>query len=112
MFLKKQIDTLFLPLGKYWMALFYMMVICFSFIALFIVIAIKFHKPMFFIVGPLLSMLPIILFRLKINSVAKKVTINFSQESIEITTSDTLSERFLYSEIKYFSVSKYASDHS
>lgn len=112
MFLKKQIDTLFLPLRKYWMVIFYMIVICLSILALSVFIGLKYHRDLLFIVGALLAITPFIFVRLKINLVAKKVTIYFSEESIEITTSDTLNERFIYSEIKYFSVSKYASDNS
>ena len=94
------------------MAIFYMIVICLSIAALFIFLGIKFHKSLLFIVGPVLSMLPIIFIRLKINLIAKNATINFSEEFIEITTPDILNKRFIYSEIKYFSVSKFASDNS
>jgi hypothetical protein len=49
---------------------------------------------------------------MKINLVAKKATIHFSREFIEITTLDTLNDKFIYSDIKYFSVSKIAVDYA
>lgn len=112
MFLKKQIDTLFLPLVKYWMIVLCVFLISLSILALSIFIGLKYHKDLSFIVGALFFMALLIFVRLKINLITKKATIIFSEEFIEITTSDTLNEKLIYSEIKYFSISKYASDHS
>ena len=112
MLIKKQIDTLLMPIFKYFLMLFYVLVTCFSIAAVFIFMGLKYHKPLLIILGPLLSMAPIILISLKKNLVAKKAIILFSEDSIEITMPDTLNERFIYSDIKYFSVSKYASDNS
>jgi len=109
---KKEIDTLMMPSRNYWLLFFCGIVICLSIAALFIFLGIKYHKPFLIIVGPLLSITPAIFFRLKINLVAKKATINFSEESIEINGIGTFKHRFIYSEIKYFSVSNIDIDHA
>jgi hypothetical protein len=109
---KKEVDTLMLPMGKYWLMFFYVILISLSIAALFIFLGIKYHIPSFFIFGPLLSLIPAIFIRLKIKSVAKEVTVDFSEELIEITGSDILNDRFIYSDIKYFSVSNITVDHA
>ena len=55
---------------------------------------------------------PAIFVRLKINFIAKKVTINFSEDFFEIKTSGVLDNRVNYFDIKYFSVSKYNVDNA
>ena len=109
---KKQIDTLVLPTGKYWVIVFYLIVICLSILTLFVFLALRYHNDVLFIVGVLLAIAPAIFVRLKINLIAKKATIDFSEEFIEITTPDTLNDRFIYADIKYFSVSNIEVDHA
>ncbi|WP_394772453.1 hypothetical protein [Mucilaginibacter sp.] len=109
---KKQIDTLVLPTGKYWVIVFYLIVICLSILTLFVFLALRYHNDVLFIVGVLLAIAPAIFIRLKINLIAKKATIDFSEEFIEIKTQDPLSDRLIYSNIKYFSVSNIDVDHA
>lgn len=110
---KKQIETLVLPTGRYWMIVFYIMVIAMAIVAFFIFLGLKHHITWVVIIGPLISVGLIGLFvRLKINLIAKKAIMNFSEEFIEITTPGTLNERFIYSDIKYFSVSKIDVDNA
>ena len=104
---KKEIDTLVLPTGKYYLIVFRVIVISLSIAAFFIFLGLKYHMLWVMIIGPLLSTIVLGIFvRLKINLIAKKATIYFSEEFIEIKTSGTLNDRFNYSDIKYFSVSK------
>lgn len=109
---EKQINTLMMPSRNYWWMFFCVILISLSFLALFVFLAIKYHNDLLFIVGLLLSIAPAIFIRLKINLVAKKATIHFSEEFIEIETPDTLNDRVLYSDIKYFSVSKIDVDNA
>lgn len=109
---KKQIDTLVLPTGKYWVIVFYLIVICLSILALFVFLALRYHNDVLFIVGVLLAIAPAIFIRLKINLIAKKATIDFSEEFIEIKTPDSLLDRLFYSDIQYFSVSNIDVDHA
>ena len=104
---KKQIETLVLPTGRYWLIVFCVIVISLAIAAFFIFLGLRHHMLWVMIIGSLLSIItPAIFVRLKINLVAKKAIIHFSDEFIEITTPGTLNEKFIYSDIKYFSVSK------
>ena len=109
---KKQIDTLMMPISTYRFMFFCVIVISLSIATLFIFLGIKYHKPLLIIVGPLLSITPAIFIRLKISLIAKKATMHFSNEFIEINTPDSLNNKFVYSGIKYFSVSKIDVDHA
>jgi hypothetical protein len=109
---KKQINSLMMPLGNYWLMFFCVIIISLLIAAFFIFLGIKYHNALLIVAGSLLSITPAIFIRLKISLVAKKATICFSEEFIEITTPDVLNERFIYSDIKYFSVSKIAVDYA
>ncbi len=91
---------------------FCVIVISLSIAALFIFLGIRNHNALLIIVGPLLSITPAIIIRFKISLVAKKATMYFSEEFIEIKTTDTLNDRFIYWDIKYFSVSKIDIDYA
>jgi hypothetical protein len=106
MFLKKEIDTLVLPTGKYYLIVFCVILISLLVAAFFIFLGLKYHMLWVILVGPLVSIaVPGIFFTLKINLIAKKATIYFSEEFIEIKNSGLLNDKFNYSDIKYFSAS-------
>jgi hypothetical protein len=109
---KKEIDTLMLPIGKYWLIVFYLIVICLSIAALFIFLSLKNYNLWVMILGIPLCIAPAVFFRLKINLVAKKATIHFSEEFIEINGLGIFNNKFIYSDIKYFSVSNIDIDHA
>jgi hypothetical protein len=109
---KKQIDALVMPIGSYRLMFLGGIVISLLIAALFIFLGLKYHKLWLIIVGPLLALTPGIFIRFKINLIAKKATIHFSEEFIEIATPDSMVDRFIYSDIKYFSVSKIAVDYA
>jgi len=103
---------LMMPICKYRLMFFCVIIISLVIAALFILLGFKYHMYLLIIFGPLLSVMPAIFVRLKINFVAKKARIHFFEEYIEITSQDILINRFIYSEIKYFSVSKIAVDYA
>ena len=109
---KKQIDTLMMPMRSYWLTFLGVIVISLLILSLCVFFALKNHNDFIFIFGGLLAILPTMIIRQKINLIAKKATIIFSEEFIKITTSGTLNDSFLYSDIKYFSVSKIAGDYA
>ena len=112
MFQEKEINTLVLPTGKYWLIVFFIMLISLSLAALFVFLGIKYHMVWVMIICILLSVLvPALFVRLKINLIAKQAIIHFSEEFFEIKTSGSLDNRFNYADIQYFSVSKYGVDH-
>jgi hypothetical protein len=108
---KKRIDALLQPVGKYWLIVFYWLMICLLIASFFIFLSLKYHKLWIMLMVPL-SVIPAIFFRLKINLFTKKVTISFSDLGIEINSSDSLNERFVYSDIKYFSTSNISADNA
>ena len=109
---KKEINTLLLPLSKYWLLIFCTMLVSLSFAALFIFLGLKHHISLWiWIIGCLLSVIvPSLFVRLKINLFAKRCAILFSDEFFQISTSDILNETFVYSDVKYFSASNYEYD--
>jgi len=109
---KKDIDALMMPIGYYRWMFCCIIVISLLIAAIFIFLGIKYHESLLIIVGPLLSIVPAIFVRIKISLFAKKATIHFSGEFIEITTPDAMKDRFIYADIKYFSVSKIAVDYA
>lgn len=108
--MQKKIDTLMMSISKYRLMFFGVIVICLATAAVFIFLGIKFHQRLLIIVGPLLSITPAVFVRLKINLIAKKATIAFNQDFIEITSSGILNEKLIYSDIKYFSASDISVD--
>jgi len=114
MFQHKEIDTLVLPMGKYYLIIFGVIVFSLSLTAFFVFLGLKYPNIFWImLICILLSVIiPALFVRLKINLIANQATINFSEESIEIKTSGTLNDRFNYSDIQYFSVSKYDVDHA
>lgn len=112
MFQKKEINTLVLPIGKYWLIIFCVIVISLSLAALFIFFGLKHHISLWVMLTGLLiaAIAPALFVRLKINLIAKKAVIYFADGFIQITAPDTMNERFAYSDIQYFSVTKYGVD--
>lgn len=111
MFQNKEIDTLVLPTGKYYLIVFCVILISLIIAALFIFLGLKYHILWVGIIGPLLAaIVPAIFVRLKISLIAKKATLYFYEEFIEIKSSGTLNDKINYSDIEYFSVSKYDVD--
>ena len=109
----KNIDTLFLPTGKYWLIIAFVMLVSLSFAALFVALGLKYDMLWLIIGGPLLSVIvPGLFVRLKINLIAKKGTMHFTNEYIQIIAPDTIAEKFVYSDIKCFSVTNYGVDNA
>jgi len=109
---KKQIDTLMMPISSFRMMFVYVIIISLLIATFFVFIGIKYHSRLVIILGPLLCVGPAIFIRLRINLFAKKVTMTFSKESIEIKWGDKIIGYFFYSDIKYFSVSKVGVDYA
>ena len=114
MFQKKEIETLVLPMSKYWLIIFSLIIFSLLLTAFFVFLGLK-YPDIFWVmlIFILLSLIiPALFVRLKINLIANQATMHFSEEFIEIKTSGTLNDRFSYSEIQFFSVSNYDVDHA
>jgi hypothetical protein len=105
-------NALALPLGKYWLVVFCVLMFCLSLAAFFVFLGLEHLIPLWaMITGTLISgIVPALFFRLKIHLFTKKVDMLFSGEFVKMTTADSLNETFAYCNVQYFSVSKYEAD--
>jgi len=108
---KKDINILFLPMGKYWMIISFVLLISLVFVALFVAVGLKYHMLWLLLGGSLLSaIVPALFIRLKLNLIAKKGTIHFTNEDMQIIVPDSIAEKFAYSDVKCFNVTNYDGD--
>src|SRR5690242_5993247 len=109
----KRIETYLMKTNRLFLFSFGLIIFMLSGISFFIFLGKKFQNPLVIIVGVLLFfVVPLVIVNQKMNIFSKRATILLSIEFMEVQISDTLKDKFMLSDIKYFKMGKSDINHS